>query len=288
MSLRVAIAVALACAGCGGSSGGAPPAEFAGPPQRVTVTGYADHLMEPFVSRDGARLFFNNRNDPPDATDLHVASRIDDLTFQYAGPLASANSARLDAVPSLDTSGRFVFVSLRTYDTSLVSVFRGDLAGPTVTAINPVAGIARGVPGFVNFDAEVSANGDRLYYVDGHFAGSPVPDAADILVADRAGNDFLPAANAAALFASVNTSDLEYAPALSADELELFFTRIAGSGTPKLFRARRGSVTAAFGAPEEISAATGFVEAATITPDARAIYYHALEGGTFVLMRLAR
>jgi hypothetical protein len=44
--------------------------EFSGP-RAVEIVGYRDHAMEPFVSRDGRYLLFNNRNDPSENTDLH-------------------------------------------------------------------------------------------------------------------------------------------------------------------------------------------------------------------------
>ena len=42
------------------------PSEYTafGNPQRVTIQGYNDHAMEPFITRDGRYLFFNNLNDP--------------------------------------------------------------------------------------------------------------------------------------------------------------------------------------------------------------------------------
>jgi hypothetical protein len=41
--------------------------------------------MEPFLTRDGNFLFFNNSNDPKVDTNLFWASRIDDLTFSASG-----------------------------------------------------------------------------------------------------------------------------------------------------------------------------------------------------------
>jgi hypothetical protein len=56
--------------------------EFAAP-QPVTITGYSGDAMEPFLTRDGSILIFNNLNDPPSETDLYWTERIDDLTFAY-------------------------------------------------------------------------------------------------------------------------------------------------------------------------------------------------------------
>jgi hypothetical protein len=41
--------------------------------------------MEPFVSRDGKFLLFNNSNDPGNDTNLHFARGVDDLHWTYGG-----------------------------------------------------------------------------------------------------------------------------------------------------------------------------------------------------------
>lgn len=91
-------------------------------PAPVTILDCDGDAMEPFLSRDGAILFFNNRNDPPDQTDLHWAERIDDLTFRYRGRIEGANSAHLDDVPTMARNGRFCFVSPRAYEQTLATL----------------------------------------------------------------------------------------------------------------------------------------------------------------------
>ena len=61
-------------------------------PQRVTVRDYDGDAMEPFLTRDGRILFFNNLNEPTVNTNLHWAERFDDLTFQYRGEIAGQYS----------------------------------------------------------------------------------------------------------------------------------------------------------------------------------------------------
>src|SRR5688572_21853697 len=112
--MRHVLAVLLLCA-CGSNPAPATDPEFA-TPQRVTIRGHSDHAMEPFLTRDGRLLFFNNSNDPPSETDLHYAERVDDVTFEYRGKLTGANSATLDGVPSVDAAGNLYFVSLRSYE----------------------------------------------------------------------------------------------------------------------------------------------------------------------------
>src|ERR671926_14237 len=64
--MRVAALCLLLAAGCGPQRSLEPaPAQYHGfgTPQRVTIRGYDGEAMEPFITRDGRYLFFNNRND---------------------------------------------------------------------------------------------------------------------------------------------------------------------------------------------------------------------------------
>src|SRR6202021_223096 len=94
-------------------------------PRPVRILGYDGDAMEPFLSRDGRYLFFNNRNDPAIDTDLYWAERIDGLKFRFLGPLPGANSHALDAVASMDLGGNFYFVSSRDYAATGALIHRG-------------------------------------------------------------------------------------------------------------------------------------------------------------------
>lgn len=256
-------------------------------PHPVRVLGYSGDVMEPFISRDGRCLLFNDSNAPGRDTNLHYAERIDDLTFDYRGPLAGANSPALDAVASLDRDGRLVFVSTRSHPITLSTLYQGRFADGAVTGVRLVDGVSRQLPGWVNFDAELSADGETLYFVDGRFGPHPLPKEADLVIAEKRGEAFERRADSGTLLARVNTTDLEYAPAVSADGLELFFTRHDGAST-RIFRAARSSADEPFGAPAPVAAAGGFVEAPALSPDGRSLYYHRRVGGKFVLYRLTR
>lgn len=140
-------------------------------PEPVTIRGYNDHAMEPFITRDGRYLFFNNSNDPTVNTNLHYAQRIDDLTFEYKGEIAGVNTPALEGVPTMDRDGGFYFVSTRSYKETLSTVYRGRFSRGVVSDVELVPGISEKKPRHVNFDAEVSASGDTLYFVDGIFSG---------------------------------------------------------------------------------------------------------------------
>jgi hypothetical protein len=174
---------------CGAPPSAPPPAKGLpeyrafGAPQRVTIRGYDDDAMEPFITKDGRYLLFNNRNDPRVDTKLLFAERADDLTFDYRGEIQGANSKSLEAVPSLDRSGNLYFVSTRSYDETLATIYRARFADGRVTGVELVPGVSIRRRGIVSFDAEISADGDTLFFADGRYTGGQVPETADIEIA---------------------------------------------------------------------------------------------------------
>jgi len=294
--MAVLMAAALALAACGARQkadavAALPEYRAFGEPQLVAIRGYQGDAMEPFITKDGRYLLFNNRNDPKIDTKLLFAERVDDLTFDYRGELEGANTSALEGVPSVDRHGNLFFVSTRSYAETLSTIYRGRFGQGRVSGIELVAGISLRQRGMVTFDAEVSADGSTLFVADGRFAGGHVPETADIDIAVRDGAGFrrLPAARD--LLRNVNTAALEYAPAVSGDLLELFFTRLEGSArSPRtaILRAVRPDAGAPFGAPQRLASITGFVEAPALSGDGRALYYHRLDGGRFVILRVAR
>jgi Tol biopolymer transport system component len=257
-------------------------------PQRVTIAGYTGDAMEPFLSRDGHYLFFNNLNDPHVDTNLFYAERIDDLHFQFRGELHGINTPALEAVASLDTHGSFYFVSNRSYDATASTLYRGRFDNGTVTHIELVPGVSLAKPGIVNFDAEISADGNTLYFVDSQFTlFGPNPKSAKILIAHRNGNTFTRDSASETILQTINTTGLNYAPALTSNELEIFFTRADAAG-PAIYQASRATTAQPFGPATRIAAITGFVEAPTLSPDGHALYFHKKEAGHFVLYRVTR
>lgn len=281
----------LALVGCkGGNSGGPTPGplpEAFANPQRVTILGYTDHAMEPALSRDGQYLFFNNSNAAVN-TNLHWAQRVDDLTFQYQGEIGGVNTTALEGVPSMDRNNVFYFVSNRSYGTTLSTLYRGTFTSGTVSGVELVPGVSALVLGMVNFDADISPDGNTLYFVDGLFNfPNPVPSTADILIAERSGVNFVRVANGTDIMRQINTSALEYAPAISTSGLEIFFTRLEGS-TFAIYASTRPNASAPFDTPKKIQAITGFVEAPTLSVDEKSLYYHKNENGLFVIYRVTR
>ncbi len=285
-----AFAATSSLQGCGGSSGlsgtAATPYTAFADPTLVTINGYTGDAMEPFISKDGQYLFFNNRNDPSINTDLFYAARVNDQTFTYLGPVPDVNSPQLDAVASLDTLGNFYFVSTRSYSTTLSTIYSGQFTASAVNNIALVPGISLQKAGWVNFDAEISADGQTLWFDDGQYSSSGVLQAASIAIAQRQGGGFVRDANGATLLAAVNVSGLNYAPSISVDGLELFFTRVdstTSGATPAIYRAARTDTNSAFAAPQLVAAATGFVEAPSLSADGHLLYFHMMVNGAFVI-----
>jgi Tol biopolymer transport system component len=256
-------------------------------PQRVTVEGYDGDAMEPFVSRDGKYLFFNNLNEPSVNTNLHWAERIDDLHFKYRGELKGVNTPALEGVPSMDREGNFYFVSNRSYDQTASTLYRGKFADGFVTGIELVPGVSLAKPGIVNFDAEISADGNTLYFVESQFNFFRQPDSARILYARRSGDKFVRDPASASIMQTVNSDGLNYAPATSASEREIFFTR-AGPQGPAIYMAHRADKTQPFQQALRLAAMTGFVEGPTLSADEESLYYHKKENGHLVLYRVTR
>ena len=181
-------------------------------PEPVQMLGYNGHIMEPFLSRDGSLLFFNNRNGPKDQTDLHVARRINDLSFRYLGPLQGANSAKLDGVASLDRNGNFYFVSTRDYDDTGNTLWGAHFAGGAVQDVGALKTNFTPKKLFrLNMDMEISADGQTLYVVANRWdLLRGMPATSDIIMARKTEAGFERLPNASALMATINTKHLEY------------------------------------------------------------------------------
>ena len=258
-------------------------------PEPVTLLGYDGDAMEPFVTRDGEYLFFNNRNGPKDQTDLHWAQRINDLAFRYRGRVDGANSAELDGVPSMSAAGRFCHISTRAYRETLATVFCGTWREGRLTGSTLQTKASPHVPGDLIFDAEVSASGNTLVVAQGRFRGAGFPQTADLRQARWNGVEFILTPGDDHLFARLNTKALEYAPALSANGLTLAFTRLEGSGPfarSSFWLAKRKTTTEPFGVPIKIKTDQGFVEAPTFSADGTMIYDHRRIAGRYSIWRV--
>ena len=268
-----------------------PSLEF-GQPTKVEVKGYSGNVMEPFLSRDANILLFNNLNAAPENTNLHWATVINDSTFEYKGEIAGVNTNDLEGVPTIDTDGTIYFVSTRNYATTLSTLYQGTFSQGTVANVRLVGGVSRMQAGWVNFDVEVSADGQTLYFVDAQFDQTGTPTTADIVMARKNGNSFQRLENSSEIMKNINTDALEYAVCISVNQRELSFTRVrvplSAASVPEILVSTRNAINEPFGIPTKIQTITGFAEATTIAPDQRTLYFHKKENDKFALYKVIK
>lgn len=259
-----------------------------GPETAVTINGLTFDAMEPFLSPDGNYLFFNNLNDGIN-TRLYYATKVNVSTFNLVGELTGANQAappHLDAVADLDSNGNFYWTSTRNYPTELNNLFHGTFSGGNISSIARVQGdFNKNTPGWLIMDHGISLDGQQLYFVNARFdnANCVGPCETSIGIAQKVTSTlFNTLPNSAALLANINDAQyIYYAPCISSDNLELYYTRflkgqISSATVFEICVAVRSNAAAAFSAPSVLFSENGanLVEAPTLTADKSIMYYH--------------
>jgi hypothetical protein len=262
-----------------------------GPEIPVTINGLSFDAMEPFLSSDENILFFNSLNAGGN-TNLYFAQRVNDSTYTYVGLVdgtVDTSSNHLDAVASMDSTNRFYWVSLRNYPNSIENLHSGFFDGNSVGDVKRVYGNFN-IPsiGWIIMDAAVSNQGTHLYYCNAYFdfinnsCGTGIPCDASIGVAQKINDStFNKLPNTNAIFSLVNdTNYLVYAPQVSQDGLELYFTRLLNNTfNTQVCVAVRNSINDNFSIPQIIHQNNGFVpEGPTINGNKTKLYYHQKDG----------
>jgi len=265
-------------------------------PQKVKIIDYNGHAMEPYISRDGEYLFWNNLNNlDVENTNLHYAKKISDVTFVYKGEIKGVNTEFLEAVPAIDRNGNFFFVSTKSYTQDFSTLYTGEFKDGSVKNVRLLSmDFSKGKPPYVNFDVEISADGNTLYAVEGTFKGGAVPTTAKIILAFKNGELF--EAGDQSILKNINTDALEYAPSISSDGLELYFTRLAFNAVGMFDRdemgiyvSTRDNLLQPFGEPVKIEAIQGSnTEGSTITDDGNTVYFHKKDGKLFSIFKVSR
>jgi hypothetical protein len=256
-------------------------------PKRVEITGYNDDAMEPFISRDGRYLLFNNLNEATTNTDIHFAEHEDDFTWLYRGKVNGVNTPALEGCPTMDRAGRMFFVSPRKYAQSLCTIYTGIFKEGNVNEVQTVESISRKKPGIVNFDVDVSPDGKTLVFVDSRFKPNVGPQSANLVIAAWDGVQFVRSSDSARLLSQVNkTSALQYAPTISADMLTLFFTRFDRHSRfkgPQIYYATRLATNVPFGQLVHLEGLGEYVEGTALSADERLLYFHRQDGKRYNL-----
>jgi len=264
----------------------------------VNIIGLSFDAMEPFLSPNGNYLFFNNLNDGIN-TKLYYATKVNDSTFNYEGEIIGTNqttSPHLDAVADMDSSGNFYWTSTRNYPNELNNLFQGTFSEGNVNNIGRVLGdFNMNTPGWLVMDHGISLNGEFLYFNNARFdeTNCQGPCETQLGIAQK-NNDatFSTLTNSASILQNVNDSNyIYYAPCISSDNLELYYTRyLKGEITPntvfEICVAVRKESSSEFSIPTVLFSETisNLIEAPTLTTEKNIIYYHRKTSGTHKIM----
>jgi len=254
----------------------------------VTIKGLSFDAMEPFVSPNGNYLFFNNLNDGIN-TKLYYATKINDSTFNYIGELTGANQTitpHLDAVADMDVDGNFYWTSTRNYPAELNNLFHGTFSAGNISNIQRVQGdFNMNTPGWLIMDHGISLDGQYLYFNNARFddvnCQGPCETILGIAKKDNI-STFSTLPNSASILQNINDPNyIYYAPCISSDNLELYFTRylkeqININTVFEICVAVRSNSLSKFSIPRVLFSEiiSNLIEAPTLTVDKNIIYYH--------------
>jgi hypothetical protein len=262
-----------------------------GAEKEVEILSLSFDAMEPFISPDGNTLFFNSLNSGGN-TNLFYATKINDSCFQFIGQLngtldTSAN--HLDAVASMDSVNNFFWVSIREYPTIMENLHKGNYSSGQVTNIQRVYGdfyinFFQYPFGWLIMDACVSHSGEELYYCNAFFdfQNNGLPLKAQLGIAKKSNDSsFTKLLNSDSILQNINdTNYLVYAPQLSKNGLELYYTRLLkNTYNTEICLAVRANKNDIFSSGTIIHSYLGyFPEAATLSNDESILYYHQKKG----------
>jgi hypothetical protein len=259
---------------------------------KVTINGFTADAMEPHISPDGNALFFNSLNNGI-TTSLYYAAKVNDSTFNLVGLMPVVNETvtpYLNAVASLDTADNFYWVSLRGYPGDIHNLHRVRFATSGPTNFGRVYGNFNvNAPGYLIMDAAISYEGDYLYYCNAYFNSCAfgLPCSSRLGVAQKVNDStFNHLPNTNAIFANVNdTSYIVYAPVVTPDGLELYFTRAAvGVPQTEICVSVRSNTLSAFSTPTVIiTSFNNAPEGPSITTNKNILYYHKKSGGVYTI-----
>ena len=265
----------------------------------VTINGLSFDAMEPFISPNGNYLFFNNLNDGIN-TRLYYATKLNDSTFNFIGELNGANQTtppHLDAVADLDSENNFYWTSTRNYPVELDNLFHGTFNNGTVTNFGRVRGdFNKNIPGWLVMDHGISYNGQFLYYNNARFDGVCLgPCETELGIAQKVNDSvFNKLPNSDAILQNIIDANFNYyAPCISSDNLELYYTRyprdtITPSTLFEICVAVRNTPTDTFSMPVVLFSELieDMIEAPTLTTDKQIMYYHRkIVGSHKIVMR---
>jgi hypothetical protein len=281
-------------------------------PQEVYINGIPDgaegsplSIEEPFISRDGQFLFFNS-GEKENHKDLHYAEWINNR-WLYKGEIGpNINTIKeVEGNPTMDKNYNFFYIDSGIKSMARVARFSPD--NGKLSSVRELEGIPKRKillfkqKVYGNIGVEVSANGSHLFFsratwdLNGFKLGTFIDSDIHFLKKQN-GRYVYNETEERNIMKNINTSDLEYAASISADGLELFFTRLEiedlkkGNIRSKIMCSTRGDIFKPFGVPKiiETIGASDFVEGPAISGDEKELYYHKREGNKNRLFKVTR
>ena len=264
----------------------------------VTINGLTFDAMEPTISPDGNALFFNSLNDGI-TTSLYYAAKVNDTVFNFIGAVPVVNQTvtpRLDAVATLDTANNFYWITTRDYPANIENVMRIKFLSSGYTNFGRLNGdFYINSPGYLIMDLTTNYTGNEIIYCNAYFnsclGGAPCKSSMGIAqkINDSTFNKI---PSSTSIIANINdtVNYIVYAPCISKDGLEFYYTRLLKGGTQtEIMSSVRTSTTLPFSMPTVLVTAPSFLpEAPTLTTDKSKLYYHKKIGSTFKIFLLNR
>lgn len=287
----------ISCSKSNKESSQSPKYPSFGPEIDVDIVGLSFDAMEPFIAPDGSYLFFNNVNDGVN-TKLFYANKTNNTTFTYAGELIGTNQTtapHLDAVADLDAQGNFYWTSTRNYPAELDNLFHGTFDAGNVVNIERVRGdFNMNRPGWLVMDHGISLDGAFLYYNNARFDDQNCQGPCETIIGIAKKTNtttFNVIPNSASILQNINDANyICYAPCISSDHLELYYTRylkgqINANTVFEICVAVRNNALEPFSVPKVLfsEAISNLIEAPTLTVDKKILYYHKKTGNTHTI-----
>ncbi len=135
-------------------------------------------------------------------------------------------------------------------------------------------------PNFIAYDLEIAADNWETIFIT--YRSTRDRRIMEVSFARWDGQRYVLSDNWQRIMANVNTDGMEYAPEVSSDLLELWFTRVIMKGGPMsvIFGATRNNVDEPFTNVGVHPSITGPAEAPTLTADDNTMYYHCMDVST--------
>lgn len=191
-------------------------------------------------------LFASNRAGGLGAFDLYIATRAS-ATDAFGTPslLAGVNTAGSERRPVMTADGLTLFADTQANPNAAVQIARATRASTSAAfgALSPVTAL-----NLANSGAPyVLPDGSALYFGSDRVAGS----AYNLFVSSNAGGAFgAPTPVTGTNLATASTEDV---PAVTPDQLTLYFASDRAGTTYDIFRATRPNLAAGFGAPVAVT-----------------------------------